>query len=476
MSSWKGVIAVAIVCAIFVTGFACYDKGLFDNIEMPWQKNRPDVTPETVPDTTVPIVTPAPTSVPIVKPAPIQQAPAPVATPSSNNSNSNNGWQKWVNYHYFNNDVKIIAPRHFGPDRYEQYQKTNQETLIVYWTRTNFYNSLEIDPCLAAGCIYYAQKVTGENFLGNLEGTTDEEKANYAHYLMRSSPSYWQTAVTNFENYLDNNFAFSVVDINGAYVTSAYMEAGKASFDSKAPKLIWENAQVTQGHWLELSLITGKDNVGKVLRYRMECGYQFPTDGFTSGGKGDPSPNPNPIPTPVPTEQPGKKNPAADPVYQGNANRGGGMNQPADGAGKYQPKEPTVATNTRIYDPNTGITSAPSSSSTVAPSNNNYPSTQPGTTVEQHTTTQGGITTTTTETTKTSVDNSGTVVREVETKVTTTDNSGQSATVKSTETHFDSPIVEHADVEVSLGTDVATGAPIAVTDNIVVNGEIAIPD
>lgn len=460
MRTWKNVIAVAIVCAMAITGVSCYKGGVFDKIDLSGQGNQQLET--SVVNSSTP--TPAPDGSFIL---PSNSAsPAPISYVSPTPAPNNTEWQKWVNYHYFNDDVALIAPHHFGPDRYEQYQKTSKDIGIVYWTRTNFYSSLEIDPCLAAGCIYYAQKVTGEDFLGSLNGTTDEEKANYAHYLMRSSPSYWQTAVTNFENYLDQNFGFSVVDINGTYTSSAYMEPCKASFDSKAPKLIWENSQNIRGHWLELSLVTGKDNVGKVLRYRMECGYQFPTDGF-SGGKG----NPSPIPTPVPTEQPGKKNPAVDPVYQGNAERGGGMNLPTDGSGAYQPNEPKVATDTRVYNSKTGTTNTPNSGS-----QKQYPSTQPGTTVEKHTTTQGGVTTNTTETTKTSIDNSGTVVREVKTQVTTTDSSGHSTTVESNKTLFDSPIVGHADVEVSLGTDIATGAPIAVTDNIVVNGKVSAPD
>ena len=47
-----------------------------------------------------------------------------------------------------------------------------------------------------------------------------------------------------------------------------------------------------------------------------------------------PTPEPTPVPTPVPTAPP--KDPAQDPVHQGNANIGGGNNQPTDGTGDHQ--------------------------------------------------------------------------------------------------------------------------------------------
>lgn len=326
-------------------------------------KRNVEVYPSSTPETEI---APMQTSVPIIKPAPtstpvITASPAPVSQPSSQNPSTqtgtpglhytvptNNSWTPWTSYYYFNNDVQGTGfPRHFGKDRYETAKKAEKPIL---WTRTDFYRSIEIDPCLAAGCIYYTQLESGHIFFSTLEGKTDEDKANYAHQLFRSSPSYWQAVVQDFEKYIDSNYSFNITDINGKYSLS-YMIPYSASFDKNAPLLIWGNPENTTGHWFELVSINGKDGKGSiVLRFRMECGYQFPTDKATSGTRGTPinptpvpTPVPTPIPTPVPTEQPGKKNPAAGSYPQGNAPIGGhdSSNTHYD-VDYFQPTEPTV--------------------------------------------------------------------------------------------------------------------------------------
>lgn len=53
-----------------------------------------------------------------------------------------------------------------------------------------------------------------------------------------------------------------------------------------------------------------------------------------------PTPTPTPTPTPAATPTPTPKDPVNDPVNNGNADKGGGDNKPADGAGDYQPVDP----------------------------------------------------------------------------------------------------------------------------------------
>lgn len=63
------------------------------------------------------------------------------------------------------------------------------------------------------------------------------------------------------------------------------------------------------------------------------------------------TPEPAPVPTPAPTE-PKPKDPANDPVNQGNAPTGGGQNKPSDGAGEVQPNDPRTETPTGSSDDN----------------------------------------------------------------------------------------------------------------------------
>ena len=69
--------------------------------------------------------------------------------------------------------------------------------------------------------------------------------------------------------------------------------------------------------------------------------------------KPDPTPTPKPDPTPEPTKP--VKDPADDPAQQGNANIGGGANQPSDGKGEHQDYE-TEKSQNQDYKPenNTG--------------------------------------------------------------------------------------------------------------------------
>lgn len=61
------------------------------------------------------------------------------------------------------------------------------------------------------------------------------------------------------------------------------------------------------------------------------------------GGSDDPDP---PTPTqPTPTEKKYVKDPSKDPVYQGNADIGGGKNKDSDGTGNYQPEKPEWQSN-----------------------------------------------------------------------------------------------------------------------------------
>lgn len=399
-------------------------------------------------------------------------------------------WTQWTSYHYFNDDMKGTAhPHHFGPDRYALFQTSKTEDegkkyaseyeYLVRWTRMNFYSSIETDPCLAAGCIYYAQKVTREDFLGTLQGNTDETRVNYAHYLMRSSPEYWKTVVTKFEKYLDKNYSFGVVDIGGEYTSSSYQKPGAASFDSSAPRMIWESSRNRDGHWFELTRLEGKDGGTLKLRYRMECGYQFPTEHFTSGGDDPVTPpvtptnppvNPTPTPTPGGEDEP-KKNPELDPVNQGNADRGGGENLPTDDTGKYQPDEPVVAQDTVISgSPESGSRGG----GNTGHQSEEYPDTTPGTKTKTETTTSGGTTTTKKETTTTSIDGNGTVVRDITTEVTVADNAGHSTTVKETEKKFDSGIVDNVEGHSSITTD-STGQTVVVEDNSASDGVVSIP-
>lgn len=76
----------------------------------------------------------------------------------------------------------------------------------------------------------------------------------------------------------------------------------------------------TSGHWLEfVSNETGE----VILQYRFECGWQFPADEYVAIQQDQP---------PVTPVTPYIKDSSKDPVYQGNANRGGGYNTNPDGS------------------------------------------------------------------------------------------------------------------------------------------------
>ena len=106
------------------------------------------------------------------------------------------------------------------------------------------------------------------------------------------------------------------------------MVANSASFDSAAPKIVWGKSEHVGGHWL-IFTVNGKD-----VKFRFECGYQFEAKKYVSNKKDDePIVNPDEPVTPW-------KDPSKDPVYQGNANRGGGMNLPTDGTGNFQEDRP----------------------------------------------------------------------------------------------------------------------------------------
>lgn len=83
------------------------------------------------------------------------------------------------------------------------------------------------------------------------------------------------------------------------------------------------------------------------LEYNTICDFQLINGAEDFGVTPEPKPvNPNPpepapVPTPAPQPDPTPaKNPADDPVNQGNADQGGGENKPSDGPGEVQPEDP----------------------------------------------------------------------------------------------------------------------------------------
>lgn len=85
------------------------------------------------------------------------------------------------------------------------------------------------------------------------------------------------------------------------------------------------------------------------LEYNTICDFQLINGAEDFGVTPEPKPvNPNPpepapVPTPAPQPDPTPaKNPADDPVNQGNADQGGGENKPSDGPGEVQPEDPRI--------------------------------------------------------------------------------------------------------------------------------------
>ncbi len=184
------------------------------------------------------------------------------------------------------------------------------------------------DPALAASVIYYAEVQTGEALLGrNLNPAYAQTEINDIHYAFRQDRNYWVECTNRFEQLL-NKCSVEAVDIV-TYTSQSYMVANSASFDIAAPTVIWGTSNHAGGHWLQFAY-----GETKVLKYRYECGYQFPAEYFIEVQQDNPPYNPNYV-----------KDPSKDPVFQGNANRGGGYNTNADGSidwsqGDFQKSEP----------------------------------------------------------------------------------------------------------------------------------------
>ena len=114
-----------------------------------------------------------------------------------------------------------------------------------------------------------------------------------------------------------------------------------------------------------LVLVYVKKNGGQVIigfnkfDKRIEILKKTPTPTVTTTP--DPTPTP-PEPTPPdPTPTPGdQKDPSKDPVNNGNADTGGGQNQPDDGAGPYQPSDPATDPDDGHQDPSTVTPTTPS--------------------------------------------------------------------------------------------------------------------
>lgn len=107
-----------------------------------------------------------------------------------------------------------------------------------------------------------------------------------------------------------------------------------------------------------LVLVYTKKNGGEVIigfnkfDKRIEILKKTPTPTPTTTTTPDPTPTitTTPDPTPTPTPDP-KKDPSQDPVNNGNADTGGGQNQPDDGAGPFQPTDPVTNPDQGHEDP-----------------------------------------------------------------------------------------------------------------------------
>ena len=247
-------------------------------------------------------------------------------------------------YHYYNDDVQVDGSRYnFGPDRWANGASSSSNT--AEWGKNDLLDAIHPgriqapDPALAAAVIYYAQHESGQNLLdkSTINVSYAQTEINELHQKFREDRTYWQSCAERFESML-KGYQTQVADID-SYTSQAFMQNSSASFDSAAPTVIWKETSNHDGHWLKF--VSGE----KVLKFRFECGYQFPADFFVSV-KQDASPAVTPV-TPEPTPDPGPvKDPSQDPVYQGNAERGGGYNYNSDGsinwsAGEYQPTRPT---------------------------------------------------------------------------------------------------------------------------------------
>lgn len=90
---------------------------------------------------------------------------------------------------------------------------------------------------------------------------------------------------------------------------------------------------------------------------RIELLKKTPTPTPTTTTTTTPTPPPD-NPTPTPDPGPGK-DPTKDPVNNGNADTGGGQNQPDDGAGPFQPSDPATDPDDGHQDPSTVTPTTP---------------------------------------------------------------------------------------------------------------------
>lgn len=124
-----------------------------------------------------------------------------------------------------------------------------------------------------------------------------------------------------------------------------------------------------------LVLVYVKKNGGEVLigfnkfdkRIEILKKTPTPTPTTTITTTPDPTPTPTITTTPDPTPKPDpKKDPADDPVNNGNADQGGGQNQPGDGSGDYQPTDP-------VTDPDDGHEDPGDVTPTTPPQDDSHP-------------------------------------------------------------------------------------------------------
>lgn len=286
---------------------------------------------------------------------PWSTAAASTTTPVKPESRANDG-KNW--YAFYNLALQKDEDKdndfNFGYNPYDE-SKTAKDY------DKDFRERLKKDPALAAADTAWMDAKLGTRYLGEFYESC---KGDWAKTINAAKLRFMDNKTAYYKN-LDAYFAFLnsavKVEVKEGYGASDQMYMNPYTADG-VPDVIVMKTKDHKGHFLIYTFNIKGEKVK--LAYRIECGYQptnvsklmkitpqkepTPTSNNSTPNNptnpGKPTPT-NPSPTPdnptnptTPTSK--SKDPADDPVNNGNANKGGGDNNPSDGSGEEQPNDP----------------------------------------------------------------------------------------------------------------------------------------
>jgi uncharacterized membrane protein YgcG len=281
-----------------------------------------------------------------------------------------------TNYHYYNDEVRCDSDPNnnynFGPNPYVEGKDAN------YYAE-DFAERRDKDPALLSATALTLDAVTGSDYIGQIlyEGYNKKldvlQKTNAATIVLTDEEN---TKIFNSTNQAIDEMLASATSVELVKEENIRDQLYMNGYTVNGiPQVVIYETDVTSD-WCLVYTFRIKTSTVRVA-FRIPCGYQWtnPTEVLNittasdrSGGGGyTPSPQPSPTPTP-------KKDPTQDPVYQGNADIGGGKNKESDGTGEYQETKPSKESGSNA---DSGSSSSSGGSSSSGNSSGSEPATDP---------------------------------------------------------------------------------------------------